>query len=99
MNVMDSQATKFIKKFLTKMECGVQVVESHNHHINEAEQAIQTIKDAFIAALARTNCKFPLQLWDKLAPQVQDTLNLLQAAQINPTILAYKSLNRPFNWD
>jgi hypothetical protein len=79
MNVMDNQATKFIKKFLTKKECELQVVEPHNHRVNVAERAIQTFKDAFIAALATTDCKFPLQLWDKLAPQVQDTLNLLRA--------------------
>jgi hypothetical protein len=77
MNVMDNQATKFIKKFLTKKECDLQVVEPHNHHVNAAERAIQIFKDAFIAALATTDCNFPLRLWDKLAPQVQDTLKLL----------------------
>jgi hypothetical protein len=82
MNVMDmdNQATKFIKKFLTKQECNLQVVEPHNHRVNTAERAIQTFEDAFIAALATTNHNFPLQLWNKLAPQVQDTLNLLQAS-------------------
>ena len=42
---------------------------------------------------------FPLQLWDKLAPQVQDTLNLLRSPSINSNILAYKALNGPYNWD
>jgi hypothetical protein len=99
MNVMDNQATKYIKKFLTKKECDLQVVEPHNHRVNAAEHAIQTFKDAFIAALATTDCNFPLQLWDRLAPQVQDTLNLLQASRINPNISAYEALNRPYNWD
>ena len=62
MNVMDNQATKFIKKFLTKKECDLQVVEPHNHRVNAAERAIQTFKDAFIAALATTDCDFPLQM-------------------------------------
>jgi hypothetical protein len=39
-------------------------VEPHNHHANAAEQAVQTLKDAFIAALATTDKDFPLQLWD-----------------------------------
>jgi hypothetical protein len=99
MNVMDNQATKYIKQFLTKKECDLQVVEPHNHCVNTAEQAIQTFKDAFIAALAMTNRDFPLQLWDKLAPQVQDTLNLLRASRINPNISAYEALNGPYNWD
>jgi len=99
MNVMDNQATKYIKKFLTKKECNLQVVEPHNHRVNVAERAIQTFKDAFIAALATTDRDFSLQLWDKLAPQVQDTLNLIRASQINPKISAYKALNGPYNWD
>jgi hypothetical protein len=99
MNIMDNQATKCIKKFLTKKKCGLQVVEPHNHRVNAAERAIQTFKDAFIAALATTHRDFLLQLRDKLAPQVQDTLNLLQASQINHTKLACEALNGPYNWD
>ncbi len=95
---MDNQATKLIKQLLTKKECKLQLVEPHNHRVNAAEHAIQTFKDAFIAALATTDSNFPLQLWDKLAPQVQDTLNLLRASRIDPTILAYKALNGLYNW-
>jgi hypothetical protein len=96
---MDNQATKHIKKFLTKHECKLQLVEPHNHWINAAEQAIQTFKDAFIAVLATTDTEFPLQLWDRLTPQVRDTLNLMQASRINPEILAYKALNGPYDWN
>ncbi len=99
MNVMDNQATKYIKQFLTKKKCNLLVVKPHNHHVNAAEHAIQTFKDAFIAALATTDCKFPLQLWDKLAPRVQDTLNLLRTSRINPNVSAYEALNGPYNWD
>jgi hypothetical protein len=50
MNVMDNQAKKYIKHFLTKKECNLQVVGPHNHRVNAAEGAIQMFKDAFIAA-------------------------------------------------
>ena len=40
MNVIGNQATKYIKQFLTKKECDLQVVELHNHRINAAEHAI-----------------------------------------------------------
>jgi len=83
-NVMDNQATKYIKKFLINKECSLQLVEPHNHRVNALERAIQTFKDTFIAALATTDRDFPLQLWDRLAPQVQDTLNLIHASRINP---------------
>jgi hypothetical protein len=98
-NVMDNQATKYIKKFLTEKGCKLQLVEPHNHRVNAAERAIQTFKDAFIAALATTDRDFPLQLWDKLAPQVQDTLNLLRASRTNPGISAYEALNGPYDWN
>jgi len=98
-NVMDNQATKYIKKFLTKNGCKLQLVEPHNHRVNAAERAIQTFKDAFIAALATTDRDFPLQLWDKLAPQVQDTLNLLRTSRTNPEISAYEALNGPYDWN
>jgi len=74
-------------------------VEPHNHRVNAAERAIQTFKDAFIAVLATTDQDFPLQLWDRLAPQVQDTLNLIHASRNNLIILAYEALNGPCNWD
>ncbi len=62
-NIMDNQATKYIKTFLTEEECKLQLVEPHYHRINAAECAIQMFKDAFIAALATTDSDFPLQLW------------------------------------
>ncbi len=64
LNVMDNEATKHIKQFFTEEECKLQFVEPHNHRVNTAERAIQTFKDAFISALATTDCDFPLQLLD-----------------------------------
>ena len=77
LNVMDNQATKHIKQYLSENKCKLQLVEPHNHRVNAAERAIQTFKDVFIAALATTDVDFPLQLWDKLTPQVQTCLNLI----------------------
>ncbi len=94
---MDNQATKHIKQFLTEEECKLQLVEPHNHRVNAAKHVIQTFKDAFIAAQARTNHRFPLQLWDKLTPQVINTLNMLRASWINPTKSAYEILNGPYD--
>ncbi len=99
LNMMDNQVTKHIKKFLTENKCKLQLVEPHNHCVNAAERAIQTFKDAFIAALVTTDSEFPIQLWDRLTPQVRDTLNLMRASQINPEILAYKALNGPYDWN
>jgi hypothetical protein len=99
LNMMNNQATKHIKKNLTEHECKLQLIELHNHQINAAERAIQTFKDAFIAALDTTDSEFLLQLWDRLTPQVRDTLNLMRAFRINLAISAYKALNGPYDWN
>jgi hypothetical protein len=70
LNVMDNQATKHINTFLTNNNCKLPLVELHNHHVNAAEHAIQTFKDAFIAALATIDRDFQLHLWDRLPPQI-----------------------------
>jgi hypothetical protein len=99
LNVMDNQATKYIKKFLTKEECKLQLVEPHNHRVNAAKCAIQTFKNTFISALAMTDSNFPLQLWDRLTPQVINTLNMMQAFCINPTKSAYEVLYGMYDWN
>lgn len=44
LNVMDNQCTKQIKKFLTKNDCELMLVEPHNHCVYAHERAIQTLK-------------------------------------------------------
>jgi hypothetical protein len=63
-----------------------------------AERAIQTFKNRFIGALGTTNSEFLVQLWDELAPQVQDSINLLRPLQIDPTKSAYEILEGPYDW-
>ncbi len=99
LNVMDNKANKHIKHFFTKEECKLQLVEPHNHRVNTAKCTIQTFKDALIAALVMTDRDFSLQLWDKLMPQVINTLKMLRASRVYPTKSMYKILNGPYNWN
>ena len=99
LNVMDNQATKVIKAYLTPREVALQLVEPHNHRVNAAERAIQTFKNRFVGALGTTDADFPIQLWDKLTPQVQDSINLLRQSRVNPAISAYEVLEGPYDWN
>jgi hypothetical protein len=99
LNVTNNQATKHIKQFLSKEECKLQLIEPHNHCMNVAKCAIQTFKNAFIAALATTNCNFLLKLWDRLTPQVINCLNMMWSSCINPTKLESKILYGPYDWN
>jgi hypothetical protein len=91
-NVMDNQAAKTIKAHLTPQQVTLQLVEPHNHRVNAAERAIQTFKNRFIGALGTTDSNFPIQLWVRLAPQVQDCINLLWHLRITPDKSAYETL-------
>jgi hypothetical protein len=60
---------------------------------------IQTFRNRFIGALGTTDNEFPVQLWDKLAPQVQDSINLLRPSWIDPTKSSYEILEGPYYWN
>jgi hypothetical protein len=66
---MDNQACRVIKEYLTLQHCENLLIKPNNYQVNAAERAIQTFKAHFISALATTDSKFPLQLWDRLTPQ------------------------------
>ncbi len=83
LNVMDNQASKITKQYLTPKQCNLMLVEPNNHHVNAAEHVIQTFKDHFVSTLATTNSEFLLQLWDCLAPHVETSLNMLQLSCID----------------
>jgi hypothetical protein len=98
-NVMDNQATKVIKAYLTPQQVSLQLFKPHNHCVNHTERAIQTFKNWFIGTLGTTDANFPIQLWDKLASQVQDSINLLRQSRVQPNISAYKTLEGPYDWN
>jgi hypothetical protein len=98
-NVMDNQATKVIKANLMPQQVSLQLVKPHNHCINATERAIQMFENWFIGVLGTTDANFPIQLWDKLTPQVQDSINLLRCSHIQPDRSAYKTLKEPYDWN
>ena len=98
-NIMDNQATKAINSYLTPQECKLQLVKPGNHCVNAAKRAIQTLKNRFIGALGTTNVNFPIHLWDKMAPQVQDAINLVCRLRISPNKSAYEALEGPYDWN
>jgi hypothetical protein len=46
-----------------------------------------------------TDSNFPLQLWDRLTPQVKTTLNMLRPLRIDPTMSAYEAIHGPYDWN
>jgi hypothetical protein len=56
-------------------------------------------KAHFISALSTTDSNFPLQLWDRLTPQVEATLNMLCPLRSDPTMSAYQAIHGPYDWN
>ena len=78
LQIMDNEASKEYKKTITeKWKVKYQLVPPDMHRRNAAERAIRTFKAHFIAILAGVDDDFPSNLWDKLVPQAEMTLNLL----------------------
>jgi hypothetical protein len=96
---LDNEASLALRNYLTKQGITYQLVPPHIHRINNAERAVQTFKNHFIAGLCSVDPNFPLKLWDKLLPQAIITLNLLWKSRINPRMSAYAQLNEHFDFN
>ena len=99
LNVMDNECSKAIKTFILSTGAAIQLVEPDNHRVNAAERAIQTFKNHFIAGLCTVDPAFPLQLWDELLEQGQDSMNLLRTSRINPKLSAYAVVHGQYNFN
>jgi hypothetical protein len=76
-HLLDNEASAAFKAEIRK-NCTLQLVPPDNYRRNLAEQAIQTFKSHFKAILAGVADNFPMNLWDRLLPQMVLTLNLLR---------------------
>jgi hypothetical protein len=76
-----------------------QLVPPDMHHRNQAECAICTYKDHFLAILAGVDSAFPAYFWDLLLPQAKLTLNPLCQATLNPRISAWEFFQGPFDFN
>ena len=99
LHVMDNEISKDIEQYITDQKTKIQFVEPHQHRVNAAERAIQTYKNHLVSGLCTVDPLFPLQLWDELLPQSQDTLLLLRASRTNSKLSAYATLEGEFNFD
>jgi hypothetical protein len=96
---LDNEASLALRNYLTKQGIDYQLAPPHIHRRNNAERAIQTFKNHFIAGLCSADPNFPLKLWDTRLPQATITLNLLRKSIINPRMSAYAQLNGNFDFN
>ena len=91
-HILDNECSDKFKETIKCNKMTYQLISPHNHRRNRAKKAIQTFKDHFVAILCGADKEFPLNLWDLLLPQTENTLNMLHLYQMTPTISAYTYL-------
>jgi hypothetical protein len=96
--IMDNKASEEYKKEIRKI-CTIQLVLPDNHRQNLAEQATQSFKNHFKAILARVEDTFPMQLWDRLLPQMILTLNFVCQSNAVPTLSAHQYVHGNFDYN
>jgi hypothetical protein len=85
---LDNKASTTLKNFFTTNDVDYHLVPPHCHRCNAAERAIRTFKEHFVLGLSSVDPSFLLQLWDRLLPQAEITLNLLRTSRLHPQLSA-----------
>ena len=77
-------ASNVVQAFLEEDNIKLQLVELHNHIINLVEWSTQKIRNHFTSSLCTTYINPPLQLWDVLIIQGQESLKFLRNSHKHP---------------
>ena len=84
LHFMENEASTALNLKMTTMNSKNQLVHPSNHRANNAEIAIHTFKNHFIAGLCIINKDFDLQLWYRLLHQANNKSKPAQAIK-NPS--------------
>ena len=88
---------------LSKNTCVITILLFRSSHptsiLNEAENAIVTFRDRFLAGMCSVHPNFPMHLWYCLILLATTTLNLLRPLRIKPNLLFEALLNGAFNYN
>jgi hypothetical protein len=88
LQIMDNEESAALNNYFTEKGMNYQLVPAHFHRTNVAKRAIRTFKEHFKSGLATVDTNFPINLWDRLLPQAEITLNILRASRLHPHLYA-----------
>ena len=91
--ISDNKCSKSVKDTIKSFKATYQLAPPLQHRQNAAENAIKTFKAHLLSGLATCNKDFPIAEWDRLLPQAELTLNLLQNARVNTRLSSWAFLN------
>ena len=96
---MDNEASTALNLTMTTMNIKYQLFPPSNHISKNAERAIQTFKNNFIAGLCSVNKDLHIQLWDRILKHATISLNLLRQSITHPHISAYTHIFGEFDFN
>ena len=99
LHYLDNEASQALKELINKEHIKYQLAPPGNKRKNNAERAIQTYKNHFIAGLATVHPEFPLSLWDQLIEQGEISLNLMRRSRQHPHLSSYEHLRGFFDYN
>jgi hypothetical protein len=100
LQILNNKPSTAYKEAITfKWNTKFKLVPPDMHRRNQAERAIHTFKDHFLAILASVDSAFLPYLWDLLLPQAELTLNILCQAMLNPRISTWEFFQGPFDFN
>jgi hypothetical protein len=99
-HVLDNEVPENMKNHIRNTcKLDMELVPSGCHQRNAAKVAICNFKAHFLSVLAGIAENFSPSLWDRLLPQTEISINLIQQSNATPAVLAYIHLSRPFNYN
>ena len=96
--MMDNVVSAEWKEAIKEAKMTYQLAPS-GRHSKDAEKAVQAGKDHLIRILRGTSKKILMQLWDRLLPQAEATLNMLRPARVAPNVSAYAYMHGQHNFN
>ena len=82
---------------LIKSKCMLKPAPPGCHRRNLAKNRSKMFKNHFLTILSGVDDYFPMQLWGKLLPQAELTLNLLRQSNATPSVSAHAHLFQIFD--
>jgi hypothetical protein len=98
---LENKVPEALLNWLSKIDMDFQLATHYQHRANATERAICTATNHIILVAGIATCEedFPLKLWDRLLPQAELTLNLLQRSRINPKLSAWEQIHGHFDYN
>ena len=90
---LDNETSAPLEAFATANNIIMQYCPPHTHRSLEAEAAIRTFKNHFIATLCTASPDFSLTIWDEMIPQMEICLSHLLPYAPNTSVSAYAGLH------